>query len=757
MTPASLSLPPDTIAAMSAPSTQPSAVSRADTRAERVLAALDAEQRAVATALSGPVCVLAGAGTGKTRAITHRIAYGVLTGAVEPRRVLAVTFTTRAAGELRGRLRSLGVDSIQARTFHSAAFRQARFFWPKVVGGELPKVVETKLPLIREAATRCRLGADQALLRDLAGEIEWAKVSNVSAEDYPALADMAGREVAGLKPDVVAQIYGTYAQVCSDRGVIDMEDVLLSAVSVLDMHPGVAEQVRAQYGYFVVDEYQDVSPLQQRLLQLWLGDREDVCVVGDPNQTIYSFAGARPDYLVGFPDRYPQATVVRLVRDYRSTPQLVTVANRILARAAGKAARHRLVLQAQRSDGPSPKFAEHADELDEAEAVAAAVGKLIAAGTAPREIAVLYRVNAQSEAYEQALAEAGVPYVLRGAERFFDRAEVRQAAMLLRGAARAQGDDAAQDGPSLVADVQAVLAGLGWTTTAPTATGAVRERWESLAALVALAEEVAASRPGARLAELSAELEARAAAQHAPSADGVTLASLHAAKGLEWDAVFVVGAQEGTIPISLAQTPEEIEEERRLLYVGVTRAREHLQISWSLARSPGGRGQRQPSRFLVDVLAASTRTNTRSRVRARNDRAGVAARCRICARPLHNAAERKIGRCANCPVTFDEGLFERLRDWRLRTAHEASVPAYVVFTDATLQAIAEARPLNDAALSAIPGVGAVKLDRYGSAVIALCRDTASPAAQESGIEPPATDDVDEIAPSAVARSDRIPK
>jgi DNA helicase II / ATP-dependent DNA helicase PcrA len=695
----------------------------AKTRAERVLDALDPEQRAVATALSGPVCVLAGAGTGKTRAITHRIAYGVLIGAVDPRRVLAVTFTTRAAGELRGRLRLLGVDGIQARTFHSAAFRQARFFWPKVIGSELPKVIESKVPALREAAGRCRVGADHTVLRDLAGEIEWAKVSNVSPEDYATLAQLAGREVAGVDLEVVARVYGTYQQVCTERRVIDLEDVLLTAVSLLDTHPGVAEQVRAQYAHFVVDEYQDVSPLQQRLLELWLGGRDDVCVVGDANQTIYSFAGARPDYLLGFPDRYPEATVIRLVRNYRSTPQVITVANRILAQTTGKAAQHRIVLRAQLPDGPAPTFSEYADEIDEAAAVADRIVRLTAAGTLPREIAVLFRVNAQSEAYEQALAEKDVPYVVRGAERFFDRAEVRQAAMLLRGAARANGATEPKEG--LVADVQGVLATLGWTATAPSAKGAARERWESLAALMALAEEVAGTRPDAGLAEFSAELDARAAAQHAPSADGVTLASLHAAKGLEWDAVFIVGAQEGTIPISLADTPAEVEEERRLLYVGVTRAREQLHLSWSLARTPGSRGRRQPSHFLADVLAATTRASTRSRVRARDNRTARAARCRICGRPLHDAAERKIGRCATCPSTLDEGLFNRLREWRLQVAKETSVPAYVVFTDATLRAIAETRPVNDAALAAIPGVGAAKLDRYGGAVVALCRDSSS--------------------------------
>ncbi|MGH8826570.1 MAG: ATP-dependent helicase, partial [Jiangellaceae bacterium] len=279
-----------------------------------VLSALDPEQRDVASALAGPVCVIAGAGTGKTRAITHRIAHGVLTGSYDPHRVLAVTFTTRAAGEMRGRLRNLGVEGVQARTFHSAALRQARYFWPQVTGTALPEISSSKLPLVGSAASRCRVSTDRTTLRDLASEIEWAKVSNVLAEGYVDAARAAGREVAGVDAASVARVYAAYEDIKTDRGVLDMEDILLSAVGLLAGHPGVADAVRAQYHHFVVDEYQDVSPVQHRLLDLWLGERSDICVVGDPAQTIYSFAGARPHYLVDFPKRHPGAALIRLFR-----------------------------------------------------------------------------------------------------------------------------------------------------------------------------------------------------------------------------------------------------------------------------------------------------------------------------------------------------------------------------------------------------------------------------------------------------------
>src|SRR3954468_7988204 len=297
---------------------------------DALLGALDPEQREVAEALRGPVRVLAGAGTGKTRAITHRIAYGVATGVYNPAEVLAVTFTSRAAGEMRGRLGGLGAAGVQARTFHSAALRQARFFWPKVYGGELPELTESKLGMLGNAARRTQVPTDQATLRDLAGEVEWSKVSNVRPDDYPRIAEARGRTVAGLDPDTVARVFATYEEVKRGQGRMDMEDVLLCAAALLVEDERVAAQVRRQYKWFVVDEFQDVSPIQAALLDLWLGGRDDLCVVGDPAQTIYSFAGANASYLRDFPRRYARTTSIELVRNYRSTPQVVAVANRLL-------------------------------------------------------------------------------------------------------------------------------------------------------------------------------------------------------------------------------------------------------------------------------------------------------------------------------------------------------------------------------------------------------------------------------------------
>jgi len=711
--------------------------------ADDVLDALDPEQRQVAASPRGPMCVLAGAGTGKTRAITHRIAYGVLSGSYQPQRVLAVTFTARAAGEMRTRLRGLGVPGVQARTFHAAALRQLHYFWPQAIGGGAPEVLPHKASVVAEAGSRLRLQLDRVAVRDLAAEVEWAKVSMLTPETYAGAAGRAGRHPAGLDATAMARVLQTYEEVKAERGVIDFEDVLLLTVGILAEREDIARAVRAQYRHFVVDEYQDVNALQQRLLDLWVGERDDVCVVGDAAQTIYSFTGATPRHLLEFPRRYPTSQVVHLVRNYRSTQQIVALANLMLRGGqgqAGGAGGSRLQLRAQGQDGPPPCLTAYSDDFAEATGVAKAVKDLVTRGTPASQIAVLFRINAQSEAYESALADADVAYLVRGGERFFARKEVRVAILLMRGAARA--DDGTKPLVELVRDV---IAGAGWTERAPTSGGATRDRWESLQALVALAEDLSAVHPPARLPDLVGELEERAAAQHAPTVEGVTLASLHAAKGLEWDAVFMVGCSDGLIPISMAEGLDAIEEERRLMYVGLTRARRELRLSWSEARNPGGRAGRRPSRFLdgaASILGAGALSSSRVNSAGGAGGAGGAGKagtsvkavrlstCRGCGKSLETAATRKVGRCQECPPAYDEETFEALLAWRQAVAAETKVPAYVVFTDATLTAIAERRPASPAALSRISGVGARKIERYGDDVLAILAGTGSHAVDE---------------------------
>ena len=648
---------------------------------EKILENLDPEQRAVAQTLRGPVCVIAGAGTGKTRAITHRIAYGVATGVFQPREVLAVTFTTRAAGEMRGRLGALGAAGVQARTFHSAALRQARYFWPTAYGTAFPEIVKSKFALVAEAAKRIGVSNEPSLIRDLAAEIEWAKVSNVRAGDYVAAAQRHHREVGDLDGGTVGSLLSAYEEVKRERGRIDMEDILLITAAILADDERAAAQVRRQYRWFVVDEFQDVNPLQATLLDLWLGGRDDICVVGDPRQTIYSFAGASPRILSGFAEKYPDAETIQLVRNYRSTPQVIDLANVVVGRGAGGGAQ----LEAQKESGEPVRYQGYADEPAEAAGVAQAIAALHRQGVPYREVAVLFRINAQSEPFEEALGQLGIPYTLRGAEGFFQRAEVRQAVALIRAAARAGGEER-----PLVDEVRGVLAAMGYTDDAPHGAGAIRDRWESLRALVTMAEDLAES----DLSGFAADLERRAETAHAPTADGVTLATLHAAKGLEWDAVFCVGMHEGMMPSVHADTPAAVDEERRLFYVGVTRARRWLSVSWAASRKPGGRGSRGPTRFLDPVLPREQ---------------AVAP-----ARP-------KARKAAALESLDDDGrqLFERLRTWRADAAE--GKPAFVVFTDATLVEIARHRPSDEAQLLALPGVGPSKWDRYGEAVLELVR------------------------------------
>jgi DNA helicase-2/ATP-dependent DNA helicase PcrA len=585
-------------------------VSTAVTGPDALLAGLDAQQRVAAEALFGPVCILAGAGTGKTRAITHRIAYGVASGAYAPNRVMALTFTNRAAAELRGRLRQLGAGGVSARTFHSAALAQLNYFWPQVVGGQLPSVLDGKGRILGHAAETLKLRVDTATLRDVAAEIEWRKVSGLSVEQYTA----AGRPTPGsLTADQVAALLQRYEDLKDERKQIDFEDVLLACAGMIESEPAVAMQVREQYRFFVVDEYQDVSPLQHQLLGLWLGARNDLCVVGDASQTIYSFAGARSEYLLGFEHEHPGATVVRLEQNYRSTPAVIDTANRLMRGRSGAltlrpAERARDAAAAEAGPDAVPEPAAYEDDRAEARAVAEQIAAELAGGARPEHIAVLYRVNVQAAALEQALGDRGISYQIRGAKRFFDLPEVRQAIMSLRAAALAATDE------PLFQSVSDVLRSLGWSVRPPEARGAVRERWESLNAIMGLVDE---QPEGQTLRGFTDELLARQAGQHEPTMSAVTLATLHAAKGLEWPSVYLIGLSEGLVPISYATTFEQVDEERRLLYVGITRARDRLRLSWAArGNQPGRPSLRQPSRFLSELRPPARPSGAAPSVRA---------------------------------------------------------------------------------------------------------------------------------------------
>lgn len=654
--------------------------------AASLLEALDDEQRAVALAPRGPVCVKAGAGTGKTRAITYRMAYGIATGIFEPRHILAVTFTTRAAHEMTTRMRALEAGKVRARTFHSAALSQLSYFWRAAVGGPRPQLLPHKASLVASVASRLGIEVNKTAVRDLAAEIEWAAVSLLDSHNYVDECAARGHlPPNGVDPERMAALLASYAAAKREANVIDHEDVLTLTCGMLEERLDIAERVRDQYRHFLIDEYQDVSPLQSRLLDLWLGKRDDVCVVGDAAQTIYSFAGASASYLKDFPARFPHATLVELVRDYRSTPQVVALANALVA---GDKSSGAVRLKAQRPGGPAVRFCTWSDDEDEAAGIVTQIRELHARGVKLSDIAILFRINAQSQVYESALADAGITYVVHGGARFFDRREIRQAVTVLRAASVVTADG------DIVEATQAAIEAQGWTPEAPTGEGARREKWDNLGALLDLARTHQASNHS--LKEFVAELDARIEAQHAPVIDGVTLSTIHAAKGLEWPAVFLAGCEDTMLPFRQADTPAAVAEERRLAYVAVTRAGEHLTISYARARHSGGRRTRKPSRFFRRVWPPEPSSATSARQVKKTKR--------------HTFEDPD-----------DAALYDTLKAWRKQVATQVGKPAYIIATDALLEDVAVARPRTLVQLGALRGIGPAKLERLGAPLLALVR------------------------------------
>jgi DNA helicase-2/ATP-dependent DNA helicase PcrA len=662
---------------------------------DHLLDDLEPAQREAVVATTGPVVILAGAGTGKTRVISRRTAYAVETGAVAADQVLVVTFTEKAAGEMVQRLRGLGLPGITARTFHAHALSQLRHFWPsRHEGYALPEILDSKMALLVPIARRLPGHYRFTPAKDLADEIEWAKSRRIGPRAYEAAAEVAGR-TPPLPIDLMRRVYDDYERAKTRTNRLDFDDMLTKTVELLENDAEAASTVRARKSWFSVDEYQDTNPLQQRLLELWAGDRDDVCVVGDEDQTIYSFTGASAEFLTGFAARYPGARVVELTANYRSTPQVLELANRLLA-AEGRT-KH---LDATHGDGPSPAVIRHADAAAELAAIVAGVQRLVGEGVAPAEIAVLVRMNAQLVELEEAFTRAGIAYQVRG-RRFYDRPDVRAAIEVLR---------RMPDGETGAGLRRAVLTrwrdAFGYEPDGagdPPGGEEARERTAALDTLLGILEDRLAADASTDGPTLLAELDRRARHEKAASADGVNLLTYHRAKGLEWDAVFLPMLEEGSLPIRQAADDDAaLAEERRLLYVGITRARRHLVLSWSERREVRGReSRRQASRFLEAL-----RPPRGSRVTELPD----AFRAPPARRPAR-AGES------------DDPVFAALREWRAGRARDDAVPAYVVAHDSTLAAIAEARPQTLAQLRRVKGMGPTKLERYGAEILAALGST----------------------------------
>ncbi len=608
------------------------------------LEGLNPEQRRAAEAVRGPVCILAGAGTGKTTTITRRIAQQVGTGAFRPDEIMAVTFTDKAGGELRARLAVLGVQRVRAGTFHSAALRQLNHFAPEMVG----KILPSKALPLRNLGNRLPGAFKFRPAGDLAAEIEWAKNRRIGPDAY--LREAADREPP-IPHDLMVRIYREYERGKAEQGLMDFEDLLESAIRLFEDNSGAAAVFGNQYRAFTVDEYQDVNLLQQTLLDLWLGDRDDLCVVGDDYQSIYAFTGAGPEHLLDVPRRFPQATVVRLEENYRSTPQVLALANRLVPNLGGA----EKTLRPTRADGPEPTVSPFPSPEDEARAICAA----IRATDAPLEcIAILCRTNARLTDFEEALHEAKIPF--------------QGSSLLDRDAARRLTRRLERSGEDAGTAVRSAASEAGWLEELPEKLGD-REltRQTDLARLVTLAAGFEGD-AAAFVANLRERFDSGSG-----EARGVNLLTLHKAKGLEFDTVFIPRLEEKELPSRQARTPAEIDEERRLLYVGMTRAERVLWLSWSGKRS----------RFLAELGFA-------------------------------HAAPAARGAVVREKVEWTP-VAERLRTWRLERAREDGVPPYVVFHDKVLHEIAATQPRSLGELSQIAGIGPAKLDRYGEDVLAL--------------------------------------
>jgi DNA helicase II / ATP-dependent DNA helicase PcrA len=647
---------------------------------DRLLEDLNASQREAVTVTSGPLAIVAGAGSGKTRVISRRAAYAIETGVVPADQILLVTFTDKAAGEMVERLAALGHSGVMARTFHAAALAQLRHFWPtRHDGAVLPSILDSKLRLLVPLVGRLPGGYRFTPAKDVADTIEWAKVRRIRPERWVA----EGAERAPIPADLFARLYRDYERVKERAGLLDFEDMLVKTVELLEGDAEAAALVRARKRWFSVDEYQDTNALSERLLELWMGESRDLAVVGDPDQTIYTFTGATPDFLLDFEKRHHGARTVTLADNYRSSPQILELANRLVA------GEPRGALRATQPAGPAPAIGRYADVDAELGGILAWLRAVAAAGVPTTETAVLVRVNAQLPPIEDALTRAGIAFTVRG-QRFFDRREIREAGHILR---REKPD---ATGPALVTAVERLFVDrMGLDDVAADAGQEGRERAASLELLLGIVEDLAAADPDLTIEAVLAELDRRREAEATASADGVNLLTYHRAKGLEWDAVYLPALDEGTLPIRQAKVEAEIDEERRLLYVGITRARRYLAISSS---------SRKPSRFLAALDPVRARAGAGAGSAAARRGAGVRI---LPGAPIVGAA------------TPDGALLDALRRWRRERATADGVPAYVVFHDTTLAEIADVRPRSLPALRRVRGMGPTKLERYGDEILAV--------------------------------------
>lgn len=683
-----------------------------DAASAQILAGLNDEQLAGVTSNARLLVIRAGAGSGKTRVLTRRIAYGAATDQLDPRRVLALTFTRKAAGELNTRLRQLGLrESAAAGTFHAIALSQLRQKWAER-GETPPTLLDRKVGFVARLVPRVN---DRTTPLDLVAEIEWAKARRILPEKYAEAAGNHDRKPP-MEPERVARIYEEYEAAKAKRNLMDFDDILILCGRMLQRDRSAAEAFRWSFRHLFVDEFQDVNPLQFALLKVFAGPEPDLCVVGDSRQAIYAWNGADSDYLDNFATHFPGAETVSLRMNYRSTPEILRCASAVLPT--------RDTLTPTLPSGPAPTIASHADDKAEARAIARMLRNAHSQRVRWRDMSVLVRTNAQVVLLANALGEAEVPVAARGEGKLVDRPEVLDAIDQMR-----------RHGQPLALALDDLASRLANpddddVTTDPDANpfddvdeasddsderiDKGSERRQLLEAFIRLGRDHLAVDPNANVQSFVEALKAGSNEAATAGGDRVDVTTFHQAKGLEWEVVHVAGMERGLSPIGHAKTPDAVAEEHRLIYVALTRSKRQLHLHWAEERRFGDRvSNRKPSPMLDDVGAAIRGESPRSSRSRSAQKAGAVRR----------ELNAKNGGLLKPDQDESDPVFQALKAWRLSLARANDVPAFVIFNNKTLHAIAHDRPDDKRSLLNVSGVGPAKAEQYGEDVLRLVAET----------------------------------
>jgi ATP-dependent DNA helicase UvrD/PcrA len=633
---------------------------------DALLDGLTPDQRDAVTTSANPLCIIAGAGSGKTRVLTRRIAWHSTVGGIDPRRVLALTFTRRAASELRKRTWHLGLrEEVAAGTFHSAALATLRRFWDHT-GRSHPTLLDRRISFLAKRHPKL----DRSAVADLDAEIGWARARLITPENYGDAA-AAARRRPPRGAEFVARAYTEYQDAKRQRRLIDFDDILALCHATMQRETAFADAQHWRYRHLFVDEFQDVNPLQFALLQSFLGPESTLVVVGDPDQAIYGWNGAEPDFLNDIHHHLPGVAVVHLRANFRSTPEILAAAGRVLGKEPQPAMRFR---------GDTPTVSAVGAD-GEPGAVALAVRARHQPGAPWRSQAVLARTNAQLPALRNALETAGIPTRSRGEGALLRRPEII---------------DLLDRWP----DAEALHSALAEQRATPDDTDLDAERAAMVEAFLEIARDHLTLEPDATVGEFVTAL--RFDDRVGTAGDAVELATFHSAKGLEWPIVHLVGLEDGLVPIAFARTRAARDEEQRLLYVAVTRAERELHVTWCTHRTMGDTLQARPPSPWVEAFVDADAA----------DAAAVAPPIRDLRQLVDDAPDIDL-------TDLFTPVVASLETWRAAAAAAARVTPAAVLSDDALRRIAERRPASIDELAALPGVGPGKARRFGPRLLEI--------------------------------------